>query len=410
MSSLLVGRCALAFLLHALLATRPCHHALPPTTSSSCPSRTCPSFPFPQDFRNLTTIVEWLAWAEPEYDFKPVVGEWVKEVLKELDFRLEAGLLCSPTPASPTPVSSMPTPFPLVSVLVSLAPSPFSRLPVSPLALTLSSCHVRKFLPKTSTGSSLQPVHTHFALPTHSPASTSLTSANLERVARNFKQHQVEGGSSTAPGTGEESSGALAVEASVPAVVRATEHVLVMDAPAVIACIHCSPSTPHSLCPPPRAPFHPSANLERVARNFQQHELAGGSVGVESSSGALAVEAIVPAVVRATERVLVMEFVQGVRLSDLPALDALQVDRQVLLNRIARAYAHQIYVGGFFNADPHPGNFLVSDQPPHLPVLLDFGLTKAVDHAKRVALAKMLLAAAEVGMGVGREREGEGGS
>ncbi|CAI5502554.1 unnamed protein product [Closterium sp. Naga37s-1] len=181
-----------------------------------------------QDFRNLTTIVEWLAWAEPEYDFKPVVGEWAKEVLKELDFRLEA--------------------------------------------------------------------------------------ANLERVARNFKQHQVEGGSSTAPG---EASSALAVEASVPAVVRATE------------------------------------------------------------------------------RVLVMEFVQGVRLSDLRALDALQVDRQVLLNRIARAYAHQIYVGGFFNADPHPGNFLVSDEPPHLPVLLDFGLTKAVDHAKRVALAKMLLAAAE---------------
>ncbi|CAI5956856.1 unnamed protein product [Closterium sp. NIES-64] len=184
-----------------------------------------------QDFRNLTTIVEWLAWAEPEYDFKPVVGEWVKEVLKELDFRLEA--------------------------------------------------------------------------------------ANLERVARNFKQHQVEGGSSTAPDTGEASSDGLAVEASVPAVVRATE------------------------------------------------------------------------------RVLVMEFVQGVRLSDLPALDALHVDRQVLLNRIARAYAHQIYVGGFFNADPHPGNFLVSDEAPHLPVLLDFGLTKAVDHAKRVALAKMLLAAAE---------------
>ena len=43
-----------------------------------------------------------------------------------------------------------------------------------------------------------------------------------------------------------------------------------------------------------------------------------------------------------------------------------------------------------------PGNFLVSVEPPHRPVLLDFGLTKELRPHVQLALAKMLLAAAEV--------------
>lgn len=45
---------------------------------------------FPQDLGNLRTIVRWVAWLEPDYNFGPVVEEWAKEVPKELDFRVEA--------------------------------------------------------------------------------------------------------------------------------------------------------------------------------------------------------------------------------------------------------------------------------------------------------------------------------
>ena len=61
-----------------------------------------------------------------------------------------------------------------------------------------------------------------------------------------------------------------------------------------------------------------------------------------------------------------------------------------------------------------PGNFLVSVEPPHRPVLLDFGLTKELRPHVQLALAKMLLAAAEVSpRGMGGEEalgmgEGEG--
>lgn len=47
----------------------------------------------------------------------------------------------------------------------------------------------------------------------------------------------------------------------------------------------------------------------------------------------------------------------GVRLNDSEALQALGVDKQKLVEGITRAYAHQIYVDGFFNGDPHPGVF-----------------------------------------------------
>lgn len=45
----------------------------------------------------------------------------------------------------------------------------------------------------------------------------------------------------------------------------------------------------------------------------------------------------------------------GVRLNDSRGLEELGVDKQKLVEEITRAYAHQIYVDGFFNGDPHPG-------------------------------------------------------
>lgn len=42
------------------------------------------------------------------------------------------------------------------------------------------------------------------------------------------------------------------------------------------------------------------------------------------------------------------------------------------------------------------GNFLVSKEPPHKPILLDFGLTKRISQSMKQALAKMFLSCAEV--------------
>ncbi|KAD4178588.1 hypothetical protein E3N88_27179 [Mikania micrantha] len=107
------------------------------------------------------------------------------------------------------------------------------------------------------------------------------------------------------------------------------------------------------------------------------------------------VEVLIPKVIQSTEKVLVLEYMDGIRLNDSRALEELGVDKQKIVEEITRAYAHQIYVDGFFNGDPHPGNFLVSREPPHRPILLDFGLTKLLSSSVKHALAKMFLAAAE---------------
>ena len=85
---------------------------------------------------------------------------------------------------------------------------------------------------------------------------------------------------------------------------------------------------------------------------------------------------VVPAVVEehTTRQVLVLEYVDGIKISDVAALERAGIDPQQVARLLLEVYCHQILVHGFFNADPHPGNILV--QPGPRMVLLDFGLCR----------------------------------
>jgi aarF domain-containing kinase len=76
-----------------------------------------------------------------------------------------------------------------------------------------------------------------------------------------------------------------------------------------------------------------------------------------------------------TRRVLVMEFMEGTRITDVDALRAGGVDLDRVFQIFAESYCRQILTHGFFHADPHPGNVLVQPDGPRV-VLLDFGLAK----------------------------------
>ncbi|KAG8656749.1 hypothetical protein MANES_03G001800v8 [Manihot esculenta] len=115
----------------------------------------------------------------------------------------------------------------------------------------------------------------------------------------------------------------------------------------------------------------------------------------DNSKLANSVDVLIPEVIQSSEKVLILVYMDGIRLNDCESLEAHGVDKQAVVEEITRAYAHQIYIDGFFNGDPHPGNFLVSKEPPHRPVLLDFGLTKKISSSMKQALAKMFLASVE---------------
>ena len=88
-------------------------------------------------------------------------------------------------------------------------------------------------------------------------------------------------------------------------------------------------------------------------------------------------DVVVPGVIweHTTRRVLVMEFMEGIKITDVEALRAAGVDLPRVAELLVEAFCEQILSRGFFHADPHPGNLLVQPEGPRL-VLLDFGLAK----------------------------------
>jgi predicted unusual protein kinase regulating ubiquinone biosynthesis (AarF/ABC1/UbiB family) len=85
---------------------------------------------------------------------------------------------------------------------------------------------------------------------------------------------------------------------------------------------------------------------------------------------------LVPGIHRdlSTRRVLTMEFVDGVKVTDVAGLRAAGLDPADVVQTLMRIYVRMILAYGFFQADPHPGNLFV--RPGGQIVLLDFGLAK----------------------------------
>jgi len=75
-----------------------------------------------------------------------------------------------------------------------------------------------------------------------------------------------------------------------------------------------------------------------------------------------------------TRRVITMELLGGMKVTDLAALESAGVDRGDLVQNLMSIYVQMILARGFFQADPHPGNLFVA--PDGTITLLDFGLAK----------------------------------
>ncbi len=94
-------------------------------------------------------------------------------------------------------------------------------------------------------------------------------------------------------------------------------------------------------------------------------------------------EIYVPKVYRktSTARVLTMELVKGIKVSDIESLEKAGLDRKKITLRGARSLLTQVFEHGFFHADPHPGNIFVL--PDNVICFLDFGMTGSVDRQTR---------------------------
>ncbi|MCI3927006.1 AarF/ABC1/UbiB kinase family protein [Paenibacillus sp. TRM 82003] len=91
-----------------------------------------------------------------------------------------------------------------------------------------------------------------------------------------------------------------------------------------------------------------------------------------------------------TPRVLTMEYVEGVKLSDVSRLVQAGNRPKVLAERVVRAILHQILIEGFFHGDPHPGNILAL--PGDVIAFLDFGMVGRLSPETKGHFASMVIA------------------
>ena len=90
-----------------------------------------------------------------------------------------------------------------------------------------------------------------------------------------------------------------------------------------------------------------------------------------------------------SRRVLTLETIRGEKISD-SIKDLESEERKKLADRIAKAYMKQIFVDGFFHADPHPGNIVIVDR--EVIAFMDFGIMGRVDEYMKEKLSKLFIA------------------
>jgi len=117
-----------------------------------------------------------------------------------------------------------------------------------------------------------------------------------------------------------------------------------------------------------------AAHMERFARQFEDEPAV-----------------YVPQVYReaTTSRVLTMEHISGIKASDIDRLEKEGLDRSEIARQGLILIMKQIFVHGFFHADPHPGNIFVL--PDNVICYIDFGMMGRLDLETRERFADLIM-------------------
>ncbi|MDH3942916.1 MAG: AarF/UbiB family protein [Anaerolineae bacterium] len=96
-----------------------------------------------------------------------------------------------------------------------------------------------------------------------------------------------------------------------------------------------------------------------------------------------------------TRRVLTLEDVYAIKVTDYGEIDAAGVDRKEVAKRVFDVYLGQIFEDSFFHADPHPGNLFVEPSPDEeagwLLTFVDFGMVGRVPPNARAGLRELAI-------------------
>ena len=92
---------------------------------------------------------------------------------------------------------------------------------------------------------------------------------------------------------------------------------------------------------------------------------------------------------RTSKHVLTMEYIPGIKINDVAALDVMGIDRERLVISVHRLFFKMLLRHNIFHADPHPGNISVADNGAI--ILYDFGMVGRLDNKTRLKLIRLYL-------------------
>lgn len=122
-----------------------------------------------------------------------------------------------------------------------------------------------------------------------------------------------------------------------------------------------------------------ASNVSLLARNMAQFDFVH-------------VPAVYPHLT--TSKVMTMEFIPGVKISDVERIEAAGWDRKAVARQFVQAMIKQALFDGFFHADPHPGNVLFNLETGRIG-FLDMGLMGELNRVQRMALGDVLVSMVE---------------
>jgi len=121
-----------------------------------------------------------------------------------------------------------------------------------------------------------------------------------------------------------------------------------------------------------------SQNLKTIKKNMQSYP-----------------KLIIPSVIdnRSSKNILTMEYLPGIKITNVKALDEAGIDREQLVVRAHRVFFTMLLRHDLFHADPHPGNISVTNDGSL--ILYDFGMVGRLDTKTRLKLIRLYLSLIE---------------
>ena len=120
-----------------------------------------------------------------------------------------------------------------------------------------------------------------------------------------------------------------------------------------------------------------SSNLKQIKKNLQDSPVLVPKVYEQYSS----------------KNVLTMEYIPGIKVTDIEILDAKNIDRTKLVINVHKVFFTMLLRHSVFHADPHPGNISVTDDGKL--ILYDYGMVGKLDDDSRRKLVRLYLALVE---------------